>query len=374
MVRARCLFHLLRAASRCYALLGLLLCLWARPLMAADYTCSQTSPANIDIGFPGTIAAPRNAPNGTALTGWVNFDKIGVMAVCSTTGAGAIGIWIKFLGENLTDSGVRSGGYVVWNTGTPGVGIAIRTSTYVGSAGQVMFGCKLGWLGPDDLAAVNVNGKRNGVRGGCTRPANNPIKNTFRFGGSAEAMLVKTGVFSRPTTRRKVLSLRIGGTTSDWYGGGGYDRNYYLPGISVVSKACSTPDVTVALGDHRSRDFPQVGSQSNPVKFALFIRNCPAGLSTVKYGFNSPTTDYSAKDGTVGLRASATAKGLKVKLLNADGTAVVALDKWYTLSSYNASRGGDYSVGLSAVYVRTGTAEVTAGTANAELTIAMSYD
>lgn len=352
--------------------LVLLLGLWTLPSMAADYTCSKTSPANIDIGFPRSISVPRNAPNGTALTGWINFDKIGVMSICSTTGQGDVSIWIQYVPSNLTDSGVRSGGHVVWNTGTAGIGIAIRTSTYVGSTGQLMPGCTLGWLGPDDLSYRDPN-KRDGVSGGCRRPANNPRQYTFRFGGSGEAMLVKTGVIGGALTRRKVLSLRNGGSTSVWYGGGGYDRNYYLPGISLVSKACSTPDVTVPLGNHMSRDFAQVGSQSKPVKFTLSIRNCPAGLSTVKYGFNSPSSDYSAKDGIVGLRANATAKGVKVKLLNADGTAVVALDKWYTLSGYNASRGGDYTVSLSAAYIRTASV-VTSGTADAELTIAMSYN
>ena len=187
-------------------------------------------------------------------------------------------------------------------------------------------------------------------------------------------MLVKTGAISaQATTRKHVLSVRMTGTGDAWYGGGGYDRVYYLPKIGVTTKSCKTPDVTVAMGDHAASGFPNVGSQSKPVKFSLLIQDCPAGLATVKYGFNSPGTDYSAKDGTVGLTSGSSAKGIKVKLLNEAGTAVVTLDEWFTLSAYDKSRGGTYSVALSAAYVRTATAGVTAGSADAELTIAMNY-
>lgn len=143
---------------------------------------------------------------------------------------------------------------------------------------------------------------------------------------------------------------------------------------TFAAASCKTPDVTVKLGTHSATSLVAVGSRTPAVKFTLNINSCPAGLTSVKYGFNSPSADYVATQGLVALTSASTARGIKVKLLNADATRVVELDKWYTLSAYNTRVGGSYSVGLSAAYERTSGAAVSPGTANAELTIAMSYN
>lgn len=158
----------------------------------------------------------------------------------------------------------------------------------------------------------------------------------------------------------------------DW--GGANTRRYLdTPKTTVKVSACSTPDISVSLEQHSPAEFAAIGSRTNPVKFELAINNCPAGLGSVQYGFNVHSgTGYTANQGLFGLTADSTAKGIQVKLMRSDGTTTVELDKWYQLTDYNKATGGTYRVPLSAAYQRTG--NVSSGSANAELIIAMSYN
>lgn len=194
------------------------------------------------------------------------------------------------------------------------------------------------------------------------------------FGGAPEIALVQYGKASAGTVNpQMIFYYMIYGNGDAHYGGGGYDRKYYLPTIQVNLLSCATPDIVVPLGSHSPSEMPSVGSRTTPVKFNLQVNNCPAGMASINYGFNfNSGTGYTANQGLFGLTSGSTARGIQVKLLNGDSSQTVELDKWYTLTGYNSSTGGSYTVPLSAAYQRTGA--ITPGTADAELVIAMSYN
>lgn len=195
---------------------------------------------------------------------------------------------------------------------------------------------------------------------------------TFTFGAASDVALVKIGPIKPGKIDAGFLyAAYVWGTGNAHYGGGAYDRIYNFKSSSVTVGSCSTPDVSVNLGSYVASSFSTVGSRTKPVAFDLKINDCAANLASVFYGFNvSSGTGYSAKDGLIDLKSGATAKGIQVKLMGADGTTTVELDKWYPLTAYSKDTGGSYTVSLSAAYERTG--DVVAGSADAELVIAMS--
>lgn len=329
------------------------------------YSCSTTNSGSINLPLPTSVGVSRDLPNGSALTSWTRVETNTTLYKCTSKSGGQEWVGTKINKQGAwASSGTTYDGYTVWQTDVAGVGIAIRTYIYWSGAS-----CNRGWMGPSNLptggGGYGDGGNDMACRGGASV--------TYTMGNASDAILVKTGTISGGTiSKTHLYSQFIYGDGDEWYGKGGYDRKYYVPEIKVSTRSCSTPDVSVPLGNHSPSEFVSVGSQSTPVKFDLKINSCPAGMTTVKYGFNFSGKDYKPSEGLFGLTSNSTAKGIKVKLMNAAGTAVVKLDEWITLSDYKSATGGTYTVSLSAAYLRTG--DITPGTANAELIIAMNYN
>lgn len=334
------------------------------PGYAWGYTCSTKEGATVDIPIPNKIVVGRDYDIGGPLSGWWGADGGTSYYVC-TLSAGE-NVYMGYKAPDLIDSGITYDGYTVWKTSLDGVGIAIRTKSY--SAWQQGSGGS--WLGPSDVlpsTSETSSGNYRGWSAGATG-------HSFAFGGSTEVIMVKTGPMSAGKIPAKIYhSMYVGGTGEPWLGNGTYDRKYRVPEFTVTTLSCRTPDVSVELGDHSSLELPAVGSRTAPVKFKLQITDCAAGLNVVNYGFNvSSGTEYTAAEGLVGLTRTSTAKGIKVKLMNAAGTAAVKFNEWIKLDDYKSSTGGSYQVDLSAAYERTG--DITSGTANAEIIVAMNYN
>lgn len=315
---------------------------------AAAYTCSYKLGASINLPIATSYTQSRDLPNGTVLTDWTTVES-GEWYTCTVTN-GYI-TYGYYPVKTLEEVGTTYDGSAVLKTNVPGLGLALRTRTMRGGAVQG------GWTNAYLMRKLTVTGTT-----------------TTSFGGEFQIAVVKYGPMgSGKIDSFQLAAFRIGGDTDEWYGKGGYDRKYMVPTVTATARTCKTPDISVNLGEHSTSALPNVGSRTTLKKFTMQINECSAGMASVYYGFNfSGTTGYSGADGLFGLNSTATAKGIKVRLLNGDGTAVVQLDKWYTLSAYNKTVGGNYTVALSAAYERVG--DVVAGTADAELVIGMSYN
>lgn len=147
---------------------------------------------------------------------------------------------------------------------------------------------------------------------------------------------------------------------------------FQIPRIGVRVTSCQTPDLSVQLGSHKASAFSGRGSTTPAVNFNVAIKNCPAGMSQVKYEISAPDGIVDASNGVMALAASSTAKGVGIRLTDSNDRAL-KFNSQYTLSSYKAATGGTYSVPLRASYYQTGSGAVTSGTANGSLVFILSY-
>lgn len=321
------------------------------------YLCSGTQGTTLTFALPTSVTLTRDVGGVIALSEWINVDSPGVTHSTCTMSNAAASFSDSFRWYNtLQDSGYKYDGFTVYKTGLEGIGVAIQTRAFWGD-------------GPTYTAWTDGLGAS--VK--FSSPATSASA-WIKIGGQAKIILVKYGrAPGGKIDAGNLFGLYISGDTDAWYGKGGYDRKYALPAITVTARTCKTPDITVPLGDHKISEFASVGSRTTPVKFDLQINDCPAGMASVKYGFNvNAGTAYTASAGLLGLISTSTAKGVKVKLMNGTGTSATEFDRWYTLTQYNAAVGGSYKVPLSAAFERTG--DVSPGTAKAEAIIAMYYE
>ncbi len=141
--------------------------------------------------------------------------------------------------------------------------------------------------------------------------------------------------------------------------------------IAVKAAACTTPDVTIPLGDHLQSEFTGVNSFSSSTSFNIALTNCPAGMKSVTYRIDPTTTVLNASKSVVALDGSSTATGVGVQLLDGTG-AVFPLSTVKTFSGYVTSTGGSYTIPLRARYYQTAAA-ITPGPANTSMTVTMQY-
>lgn len=357
------------------ALRGLLLLaavLVAGPAHAA-YTCNIRNPADIDLPFAATISVSPSLKIGSAITAWTAVETIEKAFGCATRSGDRIGVYN--VGVNLVDSGHKYGTnpqYTVWKTNLAGVGIAVRTWTNLTWSAGVQGGCTDGWRGPSNLTTTAiVTGSGSGTASGASTSCGGTLIQSAGWGGKSEAILIKIGDVSPGSFKRtQIYAMRIGGTGDSWYGGGSYDRKYYLGTTKFTRPTCSTPDLTVDMGKHFGGEFANVGATLAPVKFTVQFNSCPPGYRKISYYFSS----LQAVDNDLGLlklTTDSTAKGVGLKLLKSDGTAL-KMGVWNTLADYQTSQGGNSTLDLKAALYRTG--EVSAGSFKSEVELTMGYE
>ncbi|WP_342622618.1 fimbrial protein [Pseudomonas alkylphenolica] len=142
--------------------------------------------------------------------------------------------------------------------------------------------------------------------------------------------------------------------------------------INLVTAACETPDVSVAMGeDYKLVDFDGPGSTTREVPFSLKLNNCPEGIAKVNYQLQALTPVIDAAQGVVGLNSTSSAVGIGLQIKDENGMPV-PLNTPRTFTAYNAA-GGNFQIPLSASYYRLFTGSLRPGSANAEVTFIMSY-
>jgi type 1 fimbria pilin len=266
----------------------------------------------------------------------------------------------------------------VYQTGIPGLGVAFNS---------------LGGLLPRQTAKVGTT---------CT-PGNRCLV-PFDGPSNFELILIKVGDVAPGMLRGDSLPI------ISLYGNFGDARmlgfKMGLSGnIQIVSRTCSTPDVRVPMGTHKSKIFTGPNSTPGWTNFSISLSNCPAFHGTVtktpaswvSQGGNSPSgtagnvsidknslryridpvrTAITPGSGVLSLDPTAAgrpaaASGIGVQVATMTGTLPLATlqSSGLILSTSESS----YSINLRARYLQTG-ASVTTGPANASATFTINYE
>lgn len=317
--------------------------------MAAPVSCTQ-SVSTVALSMPTAVSVPRDAVQGTPLTGWVvSADGTRDWFRCTDPAPSAIGPTIAatpgtLSGVTYVDGGVS---YPVFKTSLDGVGIAIGFQAYVG-------GCGLQTFQP--------------VWGGYSGTACNSA-GTWNYGGLVRARLIKTGVVKSGTVGGGAIAtgrMSLNGTAN----------TSQLVSITttttrITSLTCVTPDVIVAMGSHPRADFDAADAKSAPVDVNIALKQCPAGMNQIQYRVEPLTEVVDAANGIVKLSTGSTASGVALQLLDGN-LAGFPLGTNKVFASYGTATGGDYAIKLKARYVKTG--PVRPGTADAVMSLVMTYN
>ncbi len=329
---------------------------WATSSCKANYSA-------FTLSMPASVAVARDAANGSLLTAWVQTSQLTNYYTCTVTQSTGTGVDFETAGivtSTRTAYQVPYNGYSlsVYPTNVPGIGIAMGGSIYIN-------GCS--WGAFTDFSRLGAQCNSNG---------------TVTNGGQLVVALVKTGDITPGTVSGLVAqAFSWEGATSAPAGDNPAAGviNFSITPVAITVMTCTTPDVSVPMGTFKTTDFPSVGSLSpNPAGFAIQLLNCPGGtavsgtqagqIHSIQYRID-PTSGTLATN-VAALSGSPSATGVGIELFNSSG-AVFPLATSTTLSGYNSASGGSYSIPMTARYYRTGT--VTAGPANATMTLTVSY-
>lgn len=266
----------------------------------------------------------------------------------------------------------------VYRTSIAGLGVAFNSNGGLlpRQSGKAWTSCTTGWRclvpfdGPSNFELILI--KVGEVTPGVLRGDSLPIVNLFGNFGDA-----------------RMLGFKMGLSGS----------------IQIVSRTCSTPDVTVPMGTHTPKTFTGLNSTPGWTNFSIRLDNCPAfhgtvsktPVSWVSQGGNSPSgtagnvsidksslryridpvrTAINASTGVLSLDPTAAgrppaASGIGVQVATMTGTLPLAAlqSSGLILSTSESS----YSIPLRARYLQTAST-VKGGPANASATFTISYD
>jgi major type 1 subunit fimbrin (pilin) len=167
-------------------------------------------------------------------------------------------------------------------------------------------------------------------------------------------------------------SINASPTASQGYGGATVSIVTIQTPITLNALSCTTPNVTVNMGNYLSSKFTGVGSTTSATSFNIALNSCPSGMNSIQYEIDPTTTIVPGTgNSVVTLDSKSTAKGIGLQLLDSNGNPF-ALGTQVTFNGYNSSSGGNLTIPLKARYYQTGT-PVGAGSASTEMTFTMTY-
>ncbi|OHW38048.1 MULTISPECIES: fimbrial protein [Pseudomonas] len=276
---------------------------------------------------------------------------------------------------------VSSGTYAnkVYRTSIPGLGVAFNSlgGPLPRQSGRAWTTCTSGWRclvpfdGPSNFELILI--KLGDVTPGVLMGSTLPIVSLFGNFGDA-----------------RMQGFRMGISGS----------------IQIVSRTCSTPDVSVPMGSHLTAKFTGINSTTGWTDFAIALNNCPAfsgiyttsgpnwvsqsgtspsGTTTssgtrvnnsLQYRIDPARVAINATNGVLALDPSGTGKapaatGVGVQVATSNGTPVpLATNRASGLTLRTTE--GSYSIPLRARYLQTANT-VTPGPANASATFTIIY-
>lgn len=142
--------------------------------------------------------------------------------------------------------------------------------------------------------------------------------------------------------------------------------------IVLNAASCETPSVPVTMGDdYQLHDFREAGAKPRTVRFDIALNQCQTGIKKVTYSLKANTQVIDATKGIVALNAGSTAKGIGLQVMNEAGQPI-AFDTTYPFDAFTTT-GLNFKIPLSAAYYRLGNEELSAGSANTEVTFIVNY-
>ena len=142
--------------------------------------------------------------------------------------------------------------------------------------------------------------------------------------------------------------------------------------IVLNAASCETPSVPVAMGDdYQLHEFREAGAKPRTVRFDIDLNQCQTGIKKVTYSLKANTQVIDATKGIVALNAGSTAKGIGLQVMNEAGQPI-AFDTTYPFDAFTTT-GLNFKIPLSAAYYRLGNEELSAGSANTEVTFIVNY-
>lgn len=310
--------------------------------------CSGQSVAT-EIALPESISISRDSDwsNGRVIwqSGWVGSDAASI-SQCNS------------------GSEQRSWGYASSMTRTP------LSGTYATSLAGV--GVQVAWV-ESTQASPTFGAPPSRVMAWPATSQRLPAGESFSVPARYAIRLVKTGAISTGdvsfvaplavTTygRARATELNVTGTTR------------------FKQRACTSPDVTVALGSHPASTLVSTGDTTAAVEFELRMLDCPAGMSGISYQFSS--REAQAEPGVVAAQAQqSTATGVGVRLSWHDGTPLQMLHTYNSVHDESGaqvnqvSAGGTFTVPLQASLYRMPAMPLTAGDVVAEVEFQIWYE
>ncbi|OPA86084.1 hypothetical protein BFW87_25345 [Pseudomonas fluorescens] len=337
-----------------------------------------------------SLTVPRDAPNGTVLHRQ-EFHQAGEggLITCRAldrNDAPPVTIYFNVIGL-LANTGFTAAPFEsqVYATSVPGIGVSwFNGWNYVG-------GTRINRPAGSNCPFVRNAG--SGTQSDICQSQRLTLTNRTRVA------LIKTGPVGSGTVRaadlgRLQFSLSIPGENIPVMTEVGVTG-----AINVVSQTCTTPNVTVPMGTHRTSTFTGVGSASPQVPFNLNITNCPgfpgyyggtttaatpaasqsgptnAGTrvpNTVSFRVDPVYTAIDAANGVFSLTpGTGVATGIGVQLLR-EGGAVQPLAQNRVLAISPTTSTTGFVISLAARYLQS-TSTVTAGSANAVVNYTLIY-
>ena len=363
---------------------GLGLALWASAGTAMAVTCSYMDGTRPAVGsMPLQISAitvGRDVPVGTEVYRQ-KFSMASGQAVKLECLVAPFQQWTDLIVESSQAlANVTSGTYAnkVYRTSIPGLGVAFnsnggllpRQSAKAWTSCSAGFRCIVPFDGPSnfELILIKIGEVTPGVLVGSTLPI------VSLFGNFGDA---------------RMSGFRMGISGS----------------IQIVSRTCSTPDVSVPMGTHLVNKFTGLNSSTGWTDFSIALNDCPAfngifsaaGPGWISQGGNSPSgtgtsgtrvnntlqyridparTAINASNGILSLDPSTAgnapaATGVGIQVATSNGVALPLASNQNTGLTLRSTE-SSYAIPLRARYLQTG-AKVTPGPANASATFTIIY-
>ncbi|HEX7816127.1 fimbrial protein [Dyella sp.] len=322
----------------------------------AHATCKYVDSTSLNLSavLQGSVTVGRDIPLGTEIYRTQVTSSGRVVSVCDAEST----YNYRYISLPRPKSSFVSDlfGANIYDTNIPGIGVVV-------------------WAGTYKPVPVSFN----------TVPANNTIVVLYH---SFYVSLIKTA--------NNVDAGTITGAglpTFEYVVGSNNLRVHYgnvTGSLNVVSRTCTTPNVTVDMGDHGLFELKGVGSTTASVDASFQLNDCPAffgrpsirwnngsisqgelGANSVSFRIDPTSKIVDAARGVFALKSGG-ATGIGLQLL--DGSANPISFGAFRPSglSLQQTEGTNYRIPLQARYYQTDT-EITPGQADGSVTITLSY-
>ncbi|WP_407489140.1 fimbrial protein [Ralstonia sp. AB28-3] len=141
--------------------------------------------------------------------------------------------------------------------------------------------------------------------------------------------------------------------------------------LTRIEGSCSVPSRTVELQPARVGRLTGVGATAGERSFQINIDDCPKGYNKILYRLKPVGDTVETSAGVLPLSAESTAKGVRIRVTDSAGAAVV-FDTSNRIDAYSKDTGGSFSIPMRVSYVQT-EAKVTPGTVNGAMSVLMEY-